>query len=205
MSFVKSSKALVIALIAVSAASAEAAEMSLRLLGAESQVSVDKAKSSPVRGYGAGLGVTTEIADSLKVGGTLNYLEYRKDHGEGRPEFKDWNAGVEVRYALVKTESFSIETLTGASYHVLDFKDEVSDGVKYRADKAGLWNYEAGIAGTYSVAENVNLGLEYRYSDTFRKDDVHGKASNVSDSVGYQLRDVALQSDQVAMTLSYAF
>lgn len=205
MSFAKQTNAIAIALIAIAAMPAVAAETSLRLLGAESQVSVDKHASSPVRGYGAGLGIATELADRFKVGGTLGYLEYGKDRGAGRPEFKDWNAGLEARYALVKTDAFALETLGGVSYHVLDFKDESANGVKLSSNDANLWNYDAGVAASYTVAQNVSLGVEYRYSDTFHKDDVNGKASNSKGSAGYQMKDVSLQSDQVAMTVSYAF
>lgn len=187
------------------AATAGETRLKSEVIGAESKLGVKSRNMDLIRGYGASFSLESEVANGLTLGGKVGYLKYGDRKGGESLKFDDSFAGAYAAYDFIATDSFSIYVLGGASYHLVDFKDQSEQGYRLSAADAYLWNWDAGIGGRLGLSENVALGLEYRYSDTLQRPNTKAELSNESASVKGEFKDLSLQSQQVAVSLSYAF
>lgn len=186
---------------------ATAGEMRLKseVIGAESKLGVKSRNMDPIRGYGAAFSLESEVADGLTLGGKVGYLKYGDRKGGESLKFDDSFAGAYAAYDFIAADSFSIYGLGGASYHMVDFKDQAEQGYRLSAADAYLWNWDAGVGGRLSLAENVALGLEYRYSDTLLRPNAKAVFSTDSASIKGELKDLSLQSQSASISVSYLF
>jgi opacity protein-like surface antigen len=204
----KMTRLIVCALGLGASALATAGEMRLKseVVGAESKIGMKSKHMDPIRGYGAAFSLESEVADGLALGGRVGYLKYGDRKGGGDSlKFDDSSAGVFASYDLMKTDSLSLYALGGASYHVVDFKDQTDHGFRLSAADAYLWNYDAGVGGRLSLTDSVALGLEYRYSDTLQRPNTKVGLSNGSERLKGEFKDLSLQSQQVAVSVAWIF
>jgi opacity protein-like surface antigen len=186
---------------------ATASEMRLKseVIGAESKLGVKSRNMDPIRGYGAAFSLESEVADGLTLGGKVGYLKYGDRKGGESLKFDDSFAGAYAAYDFLASDSLSLYALGGASYHLVDFKDQGEQGYRLSAADAYLWNWDAGVGGRLDLSESVALGLEYRYSDTLQRPNTKAVLSTDTASLKGELKDLSLKSQQVAISVAWLF
>ncbi len=187
------------------AANAGESRIKTEVVGAEAKIDVKGKHVDPIRGYGATFGLETEVSDGLALGGRVGFLKYTDRKAANALTFDDTFAGVYATYDLLNVGAFSMYVLGGADYHTIDFKDQNRYGLRLSAADAYLWNYNSGIGGKVKISDSVSLGVEYRYSDTLERKDTKAEVSNASTSLKGELKDLSLQSQQLAISMSYLF
>ena len=102
----------------------------------------------------------------------------------------------------MKQENFSVFTTAGLSYHILSEDDQEG----FKPDSYNLLNYDVGVGGRYQVAENVSLGLEYRFTDTLVAQDTDVRLANTlsGEEVKVTAEGKKLQSNEMIASVSFA-
>jgi opacity protein-like surface antigen len=110
-------------------------------------------------------------------------------------------------FDFYKQEGFALYGLGGLSYHMVDPKDVKEDGIEVELKSANLLNYDLGVGGRFDVAENVNLSLGYRFSDTLAKGTIDSTASAIGTGLSQkaEFKDVTLQKNEFIASVGYSF
>jgi opacity protein-like surface antigen len=154
---------------------------------------------------GFGVSLQYKLNDALRLGGGLGYTNY--DGGDDELEYSDLAVGANATYDFYKQESFALYGLGGLSYHMVDPADIKEAGVDVEMKSADLLNYDLGLGGRFEVAENVNLSLAYRFSDTLAKGTIDSSkaiaGTNLSSKA--EFKDVTLQKNELVAAVGYSF
>jgi opacity protein-like surface antigen len=153
---------------------------------------------------GVGVSLQYKLNDALRLGGGLGYVNY-DDKDEG--EYSDLSVAANATFDFYKQEGFALYGLGGLSYHMVDPKDVKEDGVEVKKKSANLLNYDLGVGGRFDVAENVNLSLGYRFSDTLAKGTIDSTASVIGSGLSQkaEFKDVTLQKNEFIASVGYSF
>ncbi|GEM_PF-2504960 len=164
---------------------------------------IDQTDSSDDKARGAiGAAVAAEysLLEQLRLGGSLGYNQYEKTDEDVTSSDIVLRGG--VAYDLLKQDNVSVFTTAGLSYHILSEDDRA--GIK--ADSFNLLNYDIGVGGRYQVAENVALGLEYRFTDTLVAQDTTIRTTNTFTDQEDKItaKGTKLQSNEMIASVSFA-
>ncbi len=153
---------------------------------------------------GVGVSLQYKLNDALRLGGGLGYVNY-DDKDEG--EYSDLSVAANATFDFYKQEGFALYGLGGLSYHMVDPKDVKEDGIEVKLKSADLLNYDLGVGGRFDVAENVNLSLGYRFSDTLAKGTIDSPASAIGTGLSSkaEIKDVTLQKNEFIASVGYSF
>lgn len=187
------------------AARAEETRVKAEVLGSESKIGVKGSHGSAIRGYGAAFSLESNLSEDFGVGARVGYVKHSDPKDGDLLKFDDSFAGLYSTFDFLNAGGLSLYASGGASYHVVDFKSEASEGIRLSAADAYLWNWDAGIGSRLKLGDSVAMGVEYRYSDTLQRPDTKAVLSTDRMSMTSELKDLSLQSQQVAVSLSYAF
>jgi opacity protein-like surface antigen len=162
-------------------------------------------KADTITAPGVGVSLQYKLNDALRLGGGLGYVNY--DGGKDKVEYSDLSVAANATFDFYKQEGFALYGLGGLSYHMVDPKDEKSEGLEIEMKSADLLNYDLGLGGRYEVAENVNLSLAYRFSDTLAKGTIDSTAAVAGTdlSAKSQIKDVTLQKNELIASVGYSF
>jgi opacity protein-like surface antigen len=161
-------------------------------------------KPKSITAPGVGVSLQYKLNDAVRLGGGLAYTNY--DGDEGEIEYNDLSIAANTSFDFYKQEKFALYALGGLSYHMVDPKDSKAEGLEFEMKRADLLNYDLGLGGRFDVAENVNLSLGYRFSDTLAKGTIDTTASAVGvGSAKGQFKDVTLQKNEFIASVGYSF
>jgi opacity protein-like surface antigen len=162
-------------------------------------------KPDTITAPGVGVSLQYKLNDALRLGGGLGYTNYNGDKDE--MEYSDLSVAANATFDVYKQEGFAIYALGGLSYHMVDPKDSTSEGVDVEMKSADLLNYDLGLGGRFDVAENVNLSLGYRFSDTLAKGTIDTTAAVIGSDLSAkgQFKDVTLQKNEFIASVGYSF
>lgn len=211
------------ALALVFAASAFSADLTVQgeLIGSQGKLDagkttlVDKAsgesitlenegKADSIGAAGAGLSLQYKLNDALRLGGGLSWANY--DGGKDKGEYSDFSVGANATYDFFKQDALALYGLGGLSYHMVDPKDASAEGLTQKYKSADLLNYDLGVGGRYELAQNVNLSLSYRFSDTLAKGTLESTVAAAGVDVGKsKTKDVSLQKNDFVAAVGYSF
>ncbi|WP_141736163.1 outer membrane protein [Oligoflexus tunisiensis] len=212
------------ALALLFAASGYSADLTVQgeVIGSQSKLDFGKAKiQEPVTGIsitddndekpdtltapGFGVSLQYEVNEALRLGGGLGYADYDGDDDEMK--YSDMSVAANASYDFYKQDGFALYGLGGLSYHMVDPEDQKAGGLELKRESADLLNYDLGLGGRFDVAENVNLSLGYRFSDTLSKGTIDSKLAAVGSdaSLKGQLKDVTLQKNEFIASVGYSF
>jgi opacity protein-like surface antigen len=165
----------------------------------------DAEDNKAITAPGAGLSLQYKLNDALRLGGGVGYTNYAG--GKEEIEYSDLSVAANATFDFYKQESFALYGLGGLSYHMVDPKDEKGDLGELTMKSADLLNYDLGLGGRYEVAENVNLSLGYRYSDTLAKGSIDVSAAAINSAVQEKgkIKDVSLQKNEFIASVGYSF
>lgn len=165
----------------------------------------DAEDNKAITAPGAGLSLQYKLNDALRLGGGVGYANY--DGGKDELEYSDLSVAANATFDFYKQESFALYGLGGLSYHMVDPKDVKTDSGELTMKSADLLNYDLGLGGRFDVAENVNLSLGYRFSDTLAKGTVDASAAAISGVVQQKskIKDVSLQKNEFIASVGYSF
>jgi opacity protein-like surface antigen len=167
--------------------------------------SIDVSNSRFVKGYGGALNLEYELSDRWRLGGGIGYLSYNQQHGRNQPNFNDLFGKVQVSYDFLKAGDFNAYAAGGASYHMIDLNAENHGGFRVNPGDVQVWNYDAGVGGRLKLADNLNLGLEYRVTNPLDSDHTKVRYSAGDESMKTELTKVKLSTNEVLASLSYTF
>lgn len=164
----------------------------------------NEGNSKAVTAPGVGVSLQYKLNDALRLGGGLGYVNY-DDKDEG--EYSDLSVAANATFDFYKQEGFALYGLGGLSYHMVDPKDVKEDGIELKLKSADLLNYDLGVGGRFDVAENVNLSLGYRFSDTLAKGTIDSTASAIGTGLSQkaEIKDVTLQKNEFIASVGYSF
>lgn len=150
---------------------------------------------------GVGVSLQYKLNDDLRLGGGLGYTNY--DGGKDKLEYSDLSVSANASFDFYKQEGFALYGLGGLSYHMVDPKD--ADGIEFKS--ADLLNYDLGLGGRFDLAENVNLSLAYRFSDTLAKGTIDATAAiaDTDFTAKSKFKDVTLQKNELIASVGYSF
>jgi opacity protein-like surface antigen len=160
-------------------------------------------KPKTITAPGVGVSLQYKLNDALRLGGGLAYTNYDGDKDE--MEYNDLSLAANATFDFYKQEKFALYALGGLSYHMVDPKDTKEEGVDIELKRADLLNYDLGLGGRFDVAENVNLSLGYRFSDTLAKGSIDTTAAIAGLSAKGQFKDVSLQKNEFIASVGYSF
>ncbi len=162
-------------------------------------------KPKTITAPGVGVSLQYKLNDALRLGGGLGYTNY--DGSKDELEYSDLSVAANASFDFYKQEGFAVYGLGGLSYHMVDPKDSKSEGIEIEMKSADLLNYDLGLGARYDVAENVNLSLGYRYSDTLAKGTIDSTAAAVGSNLSAksQIKDVTLQKNEFIASVGYSF
>lgn len=208
--------ATLIALIASSAAHAEGLQLETRIFHAAKNERISSVKTYENGTYGstienidhdydttagAGVAASVSVLDQLDAGVGYSFARYFRSTTSTQV---DQTLQLFTRYNVQKSENSKFYLLAGVSEHRL--KDDVSEpaNFRFRSSFAPITNYDVGLGGSLKLG-SVDLGLEYKYSNTLAK----ARAQIVSRSYGFglveeqklQLKGVELEGHEVSVTL----
>jgi opacity protein-like surface antigen len=171
----------------------------------ESETSKLDGDGQTITAPGFGVSLQYELNDALRLGGGFGYASYDGDDNE--MTYTDMSLAANATYDFYKQDGFAIYGLGGLSYHMVDPEDQKANGFELKRERADLLNYDLGLGGRFAVAENVNLSLGYRFSDTLSKGTIDSKLAAVGSDTGIkaQLKDVTLQKNEFIASVGYSF
>ncbi|WP_324962202.1 outer membrane protein [Oligoflexus sp.] len=164
----------------------------------------DVSNSRFIKGYGGALNLEYELADRWRLGGGVGYVSYNQQHGLNQPNFNDLYSKAQLSYDFLRVGDFSAYAAGGASYHMISLNSENRNETRINPGDVQVWNYDAGVGGRMKVAENVNLGLEYRVTNPLDSDHTGVKYSAGDESLKTELTKVKLSTNEVLASLSYS-
>jgi hypothetical protein len=167
--------------------------------------SIDVANSRFVKGYGGALNLEYTLSDRWRLGGGLGYLSYNEQHGRNQPNFNDLFGKAQISYDFLNAGDFSAYAAGGASYHNFSLESKSRSGQRVNPGDVQVWNYDTAVGGRLKVADNMNLGLEYRITNPMDSDTMKVKYSAGDESVRSELTKVKLSTNEVLTSLSYTF
>ncbi len=115
-----------------------------------------------------------------------------------------------VRYNVIKTEAGKLYGLAGVSRHSLDLSVDEEDGYSQSSKITPVGNVDAGIGGALTLG-SVDLGLEYKYSNSVGRGRITSKESyTYTNALGLQTVEKAqsrytglkLEGQELALTVA---
>jgi opacity protein-like surface antigen len=154
---------------------------------------------------GGGAAFEMKLGDPLSVGAGLGYLQYEADSSR-QAGYSDFRANVYGSLDLINQEIFALYALAGLSYHNLSLDDFRSNGVAVSPDPTGLINMDLGVGARFKLSYNSSFGLEYRYSNTFARNDVDLNLSGAGLTAnGLKYKDVGIENNEALASLGLTF
>lgn len=184
--------------VASSALANDAVKLKARLIQSQMILTADKIVDDgeeydadntrrTVPGSGAGLGLEFSINDRARFGTELAYTEYSRS----RSKAFDTALGGYLAYDFLKSDAFSLYASVGLTAHQF--------GVPwYKA--ATFVDADAGLGASLAVAENVDLGAEYKYSETIVKGELRSKAFS-----GDKIKGLGQERNDYSVFVAYKF
>jgi opacity protein-like surface antigen len=153
---------------------------------------------------GGGAAFEMRLANQMYVGAGLGYINY-----DGDSEQSGYSDIIGNLYGAVdvwSNESAAVFGKAGLSYHRLTLDNFTDNGIKVEADGTNLGNYDVGAGARFKLNYATTLGLEYKYTDSFARNDVDldlegaGLVYN-----GLKYTDVSLRNNEVQASLGFVF
>lgn len=155
---------------------------------------------SKVNAMGYGLEFDFAIGEYGHLGAGIDYVDYTNDQDD--ISYKDVAPNVYGAVDFLKDSNYRVFAKVGVSYHDLMLEDSKVGPLEIRYDDLDLWNYDAGIGLASQLTDEVNLGLEYRYTGTFQAEGVDMEYSGLGlASTPERLRDIKLHKNEVLASL----
>jgi len=157
-----------------------------------------------VNAVGGGGAFEWNLGDPLRLGAGLGYIQYEGDHEKAG--YSDMIGNVYASMDFIDQEMFDLYGLVGLSYHNLSLDDFRSNGVGVSADPTGLINGDLGLGARFKLNYNTSFGLEYKYTNTFARNDVDLKLKGAGLSYdGLKYKDVGIENNELVASLGFAF
>lgn len=153
---------------------------------------------------GGGAAFEMRLANQMYVGAGLGYINY-----DGDTEQSGYSDIIGNLYGSVdvwSNESTAVFGKAGLSYHRLTLDNFTDNGIKVEADGTNLGNYDVGAGARFKLNYATTVGLEYKYTDTFARNDVEldlAGAGLVYNGLKYT--DVSLRNNEVQASLGFIF
>jgi len=162
-------------------------------------------QKAQIDAVGGGAAIEWNLGDPVRVGAGLGYLQYEADN-DRQAGYSDFRGNVYASMDILDLEMFDLYALAGLSYHNLSLDDFRSNGVVVSADPTGLINMDFGAGARFKLSYNSTFGLEYRYTNTFARNDVDLKLSGAGlTAEGLKYKDVGIENNEALASLGLVF
>jgi opacity protein-like surface antigen len=140
-----------------------------------------------ITGLGFGVDFDFRLDDRARFGSEIAVTNYEED------ETKASDMGISgfFAYDFISQSNMTFYGKGGLSLHQFAFED---------FNSASLLNGDIGAGITFAMADNLDLGGEYRYSTTLGKGDM-----STEDSDEIELQDVSIERNDLSAFLSFKF
>lgn len=138
-------------------------------------------------GLGFGVDFDFKLDDRARFGSEIAVTNYEEDEAEA----SDMALGGYFAYDFISQSNMTVYGKGGLSLHQFAIEN---------FNSASLLNGDIGAGVTFAMADNMDLGGEYRYSTTLGKSDM---SSEDSDDIEYQ--DVSIERNDLSVFLAFKF
>ena len=140
-----------------------------------------------ITGLGFGVDFDFRLDDRARFGSEIAVTNYE----ENETKASDMGISGFFAYDFISQSNMTFYGKGGLSLHQFAFED---------FNSASLLNGDIGAGLTFALADNLDLGGEYRYSTTLGKGDMSTEASN-----DIELKDVSIERNDLSAFLSFKF
>ncbi len=160
----------------------------------------------------AGVGVAGVFSPNQAIDMGIGY-SYARYYVNSGTQIDQQVASLFSRFNLLQSETGKVYALVGASSHQLDQKFATERGstssVEAESSYSPIVNYDAGLGAAITLA-GLDLGLEYKYSNTLSKGQgtVKEKSSYISltgpvvENYKSKIKGISAETQELSMTLS---
>jgi opacity protein-like surface antigen len=138
-------------------------------------------------GLGFGVDFDFKLDDRARIGSEIAITNYEEDGSKA----SDMALGGFFAYDFISQSNMTVYGKGGISLHQFAFED---------FNSASLLNGDLGAGVTFALADNMDLGGEYRYSTTLGKGDM---STEESDEI--ELQDVSIERNDLSVFLALKF
>ena len=208
-------------LFSSSHALAETNTFKAKVIGSESQLSIEGVRSSasapsnPVNklegqleaetAIGGGASLEFQLSDPMRLGLGASYLQFEGD--EGGLGYSDFVLESYGTLDFVDQDVLALYGKAGLSFHQLALESVDSGRTRLEFDDATLLNYDLGVGARFRLNRQSTFSLEYNYSNTLSTGDVDVSSSTLglTTPVEDKLQGVSMNKNELVASLGFSF
>jgi opacity protein-like surface antigen len=153
---------------------------------------------------GGGAAFEVRVANPMYVGVGVGFINY--DGDDDQAGYQDLRANVYTTLDAWANENAAVYAKGGLSYHRLSLDNFNQSGIRVKGDDSNLGNYDVGAGVRYKMNYATTLGLEYKFTDTFVRDDVDLKLEGAGLAYdGLRYKDISIEGQEAQLSLGFVF